>query len=166
MGGIMENSKRWVKPPDWNVNHPWEPDDGESPYGLESNLSSIRGQVWVLNLYWDSYQKHGDSNDEIWWELTNEWGKYAYNDVDYFTNGPEMKAAYEALVQLTKEGYDVRPQWRLFRQYTREIWELLPKLYAFAWEELQQHVPKDYNPDKPFPQYPIPDDIDVEENDG
>jgi hypothetical protein len=60
-------------------------------------------------------------------------------------------------LSLTERGYDVRPQWRKFRDLLKSIWVTLPDFYKgdthYAFE-----MPEDYDPEKAFPNLPIPSD--------
>lgn len=68
---------------------------------------------------------------------------------------------YNLLKSLTDEGYDLRSEWRIFRDSLSTIWENLPEFYS-ELKRLnidERILPEDYDPKQPFPQYPIPEDI-------
>lgn len=114
---------------------------------------------------------------------------------DYIGPGwksPAYSETHEILAKLTDQGYDVRPQWRKFRELMLRIWQALPDFLhgqRVSEEERERRIqenrkasgrllpvdqsvdsftavmrdtelPPDYDPTKPFPQYPIPEDID------
>ena len=93
-----------------------------------------------------------------WFDEGGAWDAQFGGD---FSSGPYYEETYKALKKLTDLGYDVRPQWRQFRDLTAEIWRLLPDFNkGYFLEGEIEPLPADYDPNKPFPQYPIPDDID------
>lgn len=97
-----------------------------------------------------------------------------FGDEQYnlYTGAGNYKDDYNELMTLTKQGYDVRPQWRRFKQVLQDIWVALPEFYkgynadhetraterGFSYQPI--NPPLDYNPNKPFPNLPVPQDID------
>ena len=79
--------------------------------------------------------------------------------LDY--NGGGFSNLHNKLVELTDSGYDVRQQWQDFQKHLSSIWKALPEYGDFmkSWNGTELEKPEDYDPDKPFPQYPIPEDI-------
>ncbi len=69
---------------------------------------------------------------------------------------------YDLLISLSQDEYDVRPQWKEFRSDMKKLWETLPDFYKGLGKESQFYIriPANYDKNKPFPQYPIPEDID------
>lgn len=167
----MEN-KRWSKKPDWDVQpkgtgYLQEYDKGR--YEVEELMMGIR---WLKKLLLSKWNLLKDSDKywqgEIWWDLINEESgpegdKIATDETDFYSGGTLHRDVHDALTKLTDEGYDVRPHWRELREIFSDIWDVLPKMYKLLVEnevEDKDFKPEDYDPDKPFPQYPIPEDID------
>jgi hypothetical protein len=89
--------------------------------------------------YWDGI--YGDAEGNLYA------GEGMYNNL------------YQTLTSLTSLGYDVRPQWQQFRDLLKSIWVTLPDFYK-GDTEYSFEKPDDYDPEKPFPNLPIPQDID------
>lgn len=69
---------------------------------------------------------------------------------------------YDLLTKLTEDRFDVRQQWKEFKLDMNSLWKALPDFYKGLGEESDHYIekPEYYHPDNPFPQYPIPNDID------
>lgn len=87
---------------------------------------------------------------------------------NYIAEG-EVLHVYRILSILTKKGYDVREQWRTFRQLLKDLWVLLPDFYKGDLiyfidrgqpERSVSAPPAGYDPEKPYPDLEIPQDID------
>lgn len=96
---------------------------------------------------------------------------YGDEESNLYAGEGRYSRLYNDLLGLTRLGYDVRPQWRKLRNILKEIWELLPDFYkgynigmkALAAERGFKHQPVSnpisYDSGKPFPNLPIPADI-------
>jgi len=82
-----------------------------------------------------------------------------------YESSNEPKKLHDALTKLTDQGYDVRSYWRKYRDALSEIWKLIPEFYkaerTLSGKNHESYPaytekPKDYDPDRPFPQYPYP----------
>lgn len=71
----------------------------------------------------------------------------------------KYKEIYDLLADLTEQGYDVRPQWHIFRDVLKKIWITLPDFYR-GDTQYKISPPESYDPEKPFPILQFPDDID------
>lgn len=72
---------------------------------------------------------------------------------------PPISSIFLILTELTEKGYDVRKQWRQFRDVITKIWVTLPDfLKGDTWYKVRQ--PSDYDPTNPYPELEIPQDID------
>jgi len=108
---------------------------------------------------------------------------------DYFGSNITDNTVYynihNTLHQLTEEGYDIRSEWCIYRNAMRSIWQDTKKMYLRDWiaacnalvskkdivdpmdeiKELRKvknatNISEGYDPNNPFPFYPIPEDID------
>lgn len=97
---------------------------------------------------------------------------YGDGEGNLYVGEGRYNTLYNNLLGLTRLGYDVRPQWQKFKDILKEIWVLLPDFYkgynlsmeVFASEKgfayQPANLPVDYDPNKPFPNLEIPQDID------
>jgi len=157
----MTNPTRWSQKPDWET--------GESATGRHNIEKLLRELQWLLDLLKNAHRALGGAEkyeqNESWWSLTEEWagpsdGRIAFGGKDFYKGGTLHRDLHQALTQLTEEGYDVRQHWREVRDMFAQMWEILPDMYKVAPDYIGDLTPADYDPAKPFPQYPIPEDID------
>lgn len=137
---------------------------------LQERLSSLLYLVQLLERAVTEMQ-HGDL--KLVAEIEEEWlSVWTDHNQSLYAGGRSQQEIWDALSDLTTQGIDVRPQWREFREALGKLWRLLPTYYQlthsaalYGASDQDEYVkntqpPVDYDPAKPFPQYPIPQDID------
>ena len=85
-------------------------------------------------------------------------GSYEYSGL-YSPTVSVVQELHDALFDLTYYGYNVKQQWKEYKGLIHKLWQSLPDLYQ-GDTRYKINKPKDYDPNKPFPNLPIPEDID------
>lgn len=171
---MNEDTKRWSIKPDWEK---YDPDSKEltgknAPYGIELGTLSLVRFADRLDDHLEFLEEKDFDLHEVRLsvsEMYDEWfNGYISESESLYESGSLQKELYEGLNKLTEQGYDVREYWRKFRDSMSKLWKLIPKFYEvermsydndnFKYPEYLTQ-PNDYDPEKPFPQYPIPEDI-------
>lgn len=122
---------------------------------MEVVLPIMRANNFTQDIDWEKYDSYHIDVDLGELTGTSGWNGNFYDEPNYYPY-------YKLLMLLTEEGYDVRAQWREFREDFSFVWKELPDFHRGLGKnsEYYQDPPEGYDPDKPFPQFPIPNDID------
>ena len=116
----------------------------------------------------DLVEKAGDNNEAL--AILEDFDDYGYISGQYgqdlISGSIYYENWYEPLKLLTEAGYDVRHLWRSFEENTARIWKLLPRFFKYLSPPQQGLLDRTswliegYDPEKPFPMFPVPEDID------
>lgn len=152
---------------------PWSlPVDPESKSFLAVE-SRLEGFDYIIGLISGAIRDMHAGNFQTTADIEDEWlGRFADFSGSLYGGGERIHFIWQTLNELTEAGYDVRSQWRQLRDSFAKMWVMLPEYYSLSHKEpmyvepdqskyvRDTQPPANYDPAKPFPQYPIPLDID------
>lgn len=147
----MSDIKRWSKE--------FDPQEVKLPSNEGGEIAMSKAFTWLDWLAHDIEESVNlirvNSSHSLDFRVEPHYDEYGLRYSRGFDN------LYKKLVELTESGYDVREFWRNFREQIFVIWKYLPEYssYVRTRDGIQIEQPSDYDPEKPFPQYPIPEDI-------